>query len=157
MDAIGSINSSTTQAAAVQAAQANTAAGTAQAQVAALGLPPANLAQAASTNTVNAELVSSQWGIDPASVSGVYGDTRRLRRESSPSAMLLPLLTNLSHANAEQALALIGITTPTPDGGTTATQAAAAATTTTPTTQSAEATPVQSGPTQVDPLWGQTA
>jgi len=156
MDAIGSINSSTTQAAAVQAAQANTAAGTAQAQVAALGLPPANLAQAASTNTVNAELVSSQWGIDPASVSGVYGGTGDSGGVFS-SAMLLPLLTNLSHANAEQALALMGITTPTPDGGTTATPAAAAATTTTPTTQSAEATPAQSGPTQVDPLWGQTS
>ncbi len=155
MDAIASVSSSTTQAAAVQAAQANAAAGTTQAQVAALGLPPADLAQAASINTVNAELVSSQWGIDPASVSGVYGDTGDSGGVFS-SAMLLPLLTNLSHANAEQALALMGITTPTPGGGTTATTTAAPATTT-PTTQSADATPAQSGPTQVDPLWGQTS
>ena len=154
MTAIGSVTTPAAQA--VTAGQANTATGASQTQAAPSGLPPANLAPAASLNTLIAELATSQWGVDPASVGGVYGGAAQDGGLFS-SLSLLPVLSTLTHANAEQALALMGIATPTPDGGTTATPAAAAATTTTPATQSAEATPAQSGPTQVDPLWGQTS
>jgi MFS family permease len=63
------------------------------------GLPPANLALAASINTVNAELVSSQWGIDPSTIGGVYGSADQSGDLFSGVA-LLPLLTNLTHADA---------------------------------------------------------
>jgi len=157
MDGIGSVNASGTGAAgAVQAAQANTAAGTAQTQ-ASLGLPPVNLAQAASANTVEAELVASQWGIDPATVGGVYGGA------GAPGGLfsgvtLLPLHASLTHANAEQALALIGVKTPSPGGGSSAPSAASAAGFSA-ASQSAAAQPAPSpsGPMMVDPLWGRSA
>jgi hypothetical protein len=154
------VNPSATQASqAVQAAQANATTGSSQAQTAPSGLPPANLAAAASMNTLNAQLLSSQWGVDPASVSGVYGGAAASDGGLFASASLLPLLTSLTRANAEQALSLIGVTTPTP--GT------AAATTTTGTT--ADATTAQgkatldqaaagsSAPMVIDPLWGRSA
>jgi len=121
----------------------------AQAQVAQLGLPPASLAQAASANTVNAELVTAAWGVDPAAVSGVSGT------DSSSGlfagASLLPLLSNLSHANAEQALSLLGVQAPTSaaSGSQTAGQAAAAS--------AAADAPGSSGSYLVDPLWGKQA
>src|ERR1035437_5886300 len=130
MDAIASLNTSATQASqAVQAGQANTAAGTTTTQLAAAGLPPANLAGAAAINTLNAELVSSQWGIDPASVSGVYGGGAESGGLFSGDT-LLSLLATLTRANAEQALAPIGVHTPGPAGNGTAAASSTAASST---------------------------
>jgi hypothetical protein len=158
MDAIGSIGTSGSQA--VQAAQANTAAAP-KTPAADLGLLPTNLAQAASTNTINAALVSSQWGIDPSTVGGVYGGAGESGGLFS-GYTLLPLLTNLTHANAEQALALIGIQTPTP--GTAKSPASPATTASASSTSaaasqlaSAQAASAPSGPAIVDPLWGRSA
>jgi hypothetical protein len=123
MNAIDGVDPSASAAAqSVQAGQANVAVGSAQRQAQKAGLPPTGLAQAASVNTVNAELVASQWGIDPASVGGVYGGAA----ESAgifEAGNLLPLLRSLSPATAERALALIGVQTPTP-AATSATAAA---------------------------------
>lgn len=124
MGSIGSVNTSATQAAGATQAVA--------------GLPPVQLAQAASTNTVNAQLVSSQWGIDPAAVGGVYGGAAESGGVFAGTA-LLSLLTTLSHATAEQALALIGVRAPTPGGAraaASATSATAAGTTATGTAAS---------------------
>jgi hypothetical protein len=146
MTAISAVNTSAAQA--LQATQAN----------AALGLPPVLQAWAASINTVNAQLATSQWGIDPALVGGVYGGTAASEGLFSGDS-LLPLLTTLTHANAEQALALIGVKTPTPNHGTAST--AAASNTAAPTAQSqtalAQAAASSSAPMVVDPLWGRDA
>jgi hypothetical protein len=166
MSQVNAINAATSAPAAVQASQANAEAGNttqAQSDVAKLGLPPVGLAQAASTNTINAELVSSQWGIDPATVSGMYGGAAA----STPASVfagdnLLPLLQSISPATAERALTLIGIKTPTPGnaaGSSTSAESAA-------TTAQAAATASQafldqasagSAPMVIDPLWGKTA
>jgi hypothetical protein len=156
MDAMGSVGTSGSQA--VQAAQANTAA--ARTPVTDLGLPPANLAQAATTNTINAALVSSQWGIDPSTVGGVYGGAGESGGLFAGDT-LLPLLTNLTHANAEQALALMGISTPTPGTAKSPTPATTAAGSSTPAAASqlaqAQAASGPTGPAIVDPLWGRSA
>ena len=156
MAPIASVNTSAT-AQAVQAAQANTATGTNQAQ-APSGLPPFNLARAASANTVNAELVSSQWGIDPAAVSGVYGGAAESGGLFAGDSML-PLLTSLTRSNAEQALALIGVQTPTPGSAAAPTAQAtnAAATTGQSATALDQAAARSSAPMVVDPLWGRSA
>lgn len=123
------------------------------------GLPPANLALAASINTVNAELVSSQWGIDPSTMAGAYGGAGQSGDLFSGVA-LLPLLTNLTHANAEQALALLGINTPTPGATSTAAVPTAAGSSTSIAASQfahAQAASAPSGPTVVDPLWGRSA
>ncbi len=156
----------TTASAAVQASSANADAGnTTQAQpdVTQLGLPPANLAQAASANTLNALLVTNQWGVDPASVAGVYGGAAA---DSSSlfggNTTLLPILESLSPARAEQALALLGVQAPTASNTSSAASPTAGSTAT--TTQAASrafldqaATTGGSGPTNVDPLWGTRA
>ena len=157
MDGIGSVGTSATQAVgALQAAQANRATGTAQTQAALPSLPPVNLAQAASANAVEADLIASQWGIDPATVSGVNSGAGASGGLFAGDA-LLPLLANLSHATAEQALALIGVKTPAAAGGGANSRAAvsptASATSPSPETQAAS-TP--GGPMVVDPLWGGT-
>jgi hypothetical protein len=135
--------------------------GATQAQAALAGLPPPSLARAASNNTVNAELVSSQWGVDPASVSGVYGGAAESGGLFAGDS-LLPLLTTLSRANAEQALALIGVQTPKPG----ANEPAASESTTTdaaaessPQSQAtlAQTASSSSAPMVVDPLWGRSA
>jgi hypothetical protein len=163
MDAIGSINSTATQAAqAVQAGQATPATGSTKTQAAPSGLPPANLAAAASANSMNAALVASQWGLDPSTMAGVYGGAGE-NGGLFAGDMLLPLLTTISHANAGQSLALLGIQTPKPS----ATAAAAAAA---PSSNSAAATSTKgqaalneavaqssSSPMMVDPLWGRSA
>jgi hypothetical protein len=140
----------------------NTAtAGTSQAQAALSSLPPPSLARAASINTVNAQLVSSQWGVDPASVSGVYGGAAESGGLFAGDA-LLPLLTSLSHANAEQALALIGVQTPKPGGNDPAASAptttdAAAESSPQSQTMLAQMASGSSAPMVVDPLWGRSA
>ncbi len=166
MSQISSISAATTQASqAVQASSANADAGNttqAQSDVAQLGLPPAILAKAASVNTLNAELVSSQFGVDPASVSGVYGGAAADSGGLFAGDTLLPLLQSLSPATAEQALALIGVQTPTSGNASGGTSAAAATPAT--TTQAASkafldqaASTSGSGPKVIDPLWGTTA
>ena len=160
MASIASVNTASTQASqAVQAAQANAATGMNQAQTAPSGLPPVNLAGAASTNTLNAQLVSSQWGIDPAAVGGVYGGAAASDGGLFSGTSLLPLLTSLTRANAEQALSLIGVKTPTPGAAATSTTAAAndAATTVPSTTALDQAATSSSAPMVVDPLWGRSA
>jgi hypothetical protein len=152
MDAIGSINSTATQAAqAVQAGQTTTTPS---------GLPPAKLAAAASTNTINAALVSSQWGLDPSTVAGVYGGSGENGGLFAGDS-LLPLLTSISHANAEQALAIIGVQTPQPKSTAPAAAAAfSAAAATSPQGQAVlndAVTASSSAPTNVDPLWGRSA
>lgn len=153
MDAIGSINSTTTQAAqAVQAGQTTTTP---------TGLPPANLAAAASTNTINAALVSSQWGLDPGSVAGVYGGAGE-NGGLFAGTSLLPLLTNISHSSAEQALAIIGVQTPQPKSTASAAAAAfgsAAAATSTQgqATLNEAVAESSSAPRIIDPLWGRSA
>jgi hypothetical protein len=155
MASIAAVNSSATQSSsAVQAAQANATTSSTQAQTASSGLPPANLAAAASTNTLNALLVSSQWGIDPASVSGVYGGAAASDGGMFSGTSLLPLLTSLTRANAEQALSLIGIQTPTPGAGT---ATATAGTTVQSATALDQAAAGSSAPMVIDPLWGRSA
>jgi len=162
MDSIGSINSSATQAAAaIQAGQTNAEAGTTAAQSAASGLPPVLLAEAASRNTLNAELVSSRWGIDPAAVSGVYGGAAENGGLFSGDT-LLPLLASLTHSTAEQALALIGVQTPTSGGAKTA--ASGTADTSSAATNAAQSQAALAGAASgstagmiVDPLWGRSA
>jgi hypothetical protein len=155
MSAIGSVDTSAAQA--NQAALANSVAGTSQTQSPS-GLPPASPAAAASLNTLNAELATSQWGIDPAAVGGVYGgasDTSGL----FSGASLLPVLANLSHSTAEQALALMGVTTPTPGGtGSSSTAAGSATAASGAQSQSSLAEAAYGGtPMVVDPLWGRSA
>jgi hypothetical protein len=167
MTQVSAIDAAATQASqAVQAGQANTEAGNAtkaQSDVSKLGLPPVGLARAASANTVNAALVSSQWGLDPGSVGGVYGGAG-----ASASAglfagdNLLPLLQSLSPATAERALSLIGITTPAPGGsGGSGGSGSTAAATAQAASQASQAFLDQaaagSQPMVVDPLWGKTA
>ena len=145
---------------AVQAGKANTATATNQSQPSASGLPPVLLAGAASTNTLNAELVSSQWGIDPALVGGVYGGAASDSGGLFAGDALLPLLTNLNHANAEQALSLIGVQTPTPAGQATTSGTGTTGTTATSSPQGQAALDQASGssaPMVVDPLWGRSA
>lgn len=165
MSAIGSIDATTAQSAqaasAVQAGQSVTTASTAQSDLEKLGLPPANLAAATSVNTMNAALVSSQWGIDPNTVSGVYGGAAADSGGLFAGANLLPLLQTLTRSNAEQALALIGVKTPSPK---TSGATSSAAENTSPAAQATaaqqsaiDATPTASGPAIVDPLWGTTA
>ncbi len=159
MATIGSIASSAGQSAqAVQAAQANVAAATDQGKSPPACLPPVNLARAASTNAVNAELVSSQWGVDPATVGGVYGGAGADGGLFAGDT-LLPLLMALTHANAEQALALIGARTPGAAGATSPAPAAGGAGSTSTAGQSAQAQAASapSGPMVVDPLWGRSA
>ena len=125
-----------------------------------LGLPPVGLAQAASVNTVNAALVSSAFGIDPSTVSGVYGGSGASGASGSnwfTNVELLPALTHLSKATAEQSLALFGLETPKPGGsadgtyaGTTTGAAGAAGNTAIPASATL-------GAAVVDPLWGKNA
>ena len=158
MDGIGGINLTSTPATeAIQGAQTNVAAGAAQTQNVPSGLPPAGLAYAAAANTVTAGLLTSQWGVDPASVGGAYGG-------SSDAAgllagdLLLPLLTHLTHANAEQALALIGVKTPMPETAKSPAPATGGATSTSnPGQAGQDPAAASSGPMVVDPLWGRSA
>ena len=163
MTQVSAINAATQASQAVQAGQANAEAGNAtqaQSDVSKLGLPPVGLSRAASSNTVNAELVSSQWGIDPGTVSGVYGGAA-----ASASAglfagdNLLPLLQSLSPATAERALTLIGIKTPTPGAadGSGSTAAATAQTASQASQAFLDQAAAGSQPMVVDPLWGKTA
>jgi hypothetical protein len=165
MTAIGSVTTPAAQA--VTAGQANTATGASQTQAAPSGLPPANLAPAASLNTLNAELATSQWGVDPASVGGVYGGAAQDGGLFS-SLSLLPVLSTLTHANAEQALTLMGVQTPATDAGSGAsTSSTPTSSTTSPSSTEAAAKPTasalnqaaagSSAPMVVDPLWGRTA
>jgi hypothetical protein len=111
------------------------------AQVSQLGLPPVRLALAASANTVNAELATASWGVDPAAVSGVYGGAAA-SGGLFDGVSLLPLLAGLQRSTAEQALSLIGVQKPekTLDTAAAAVEAASATGT--------------SGAYKVDPLWG---
>ena len=158
MDPVASVNAGAAQGAlAVEAGQANvTTGGTAQAQAQKLGLPPVGLAAAAVVNTLNAQLASSQWGVDPASVSGVYGGAAESGGLFSGDSMLT-LLQSLTVANAEQALAVLGIQVPSssaredlapaakPSAGARASNTAAA---------TAESSGGADVGTTVDPLWG---
>ena len=157
MDPVAAVKAnSLLSAEAIEAALANPAPSSAsQSQAQKLGLPRVGSASAASTNTINAALVSSQWGIDPAAVSGVYGGTAQSGGLFAGDAMLTVLHT-LSSANAEQALTLLGIGSfsPSPDsGGSPAPKSAAAAN----AAAAAAAVPPSGGSdvgTTVDPLWG---
>jgi hypothetical protein len=156
MDPVAAVNANPLLSAeAIEAAQANpTGSSASQSQAQKLGLPPVGLASAAATNTINAQLVSSQWGIEPASVSGVYGGAAQSGGLFAGET-ILTLLQTLSPADAEQALTLLGIGgfSPDPDsGGSPAPQSAAAA-----NAAAAAAVPSSGGAdvgTTVDPLWG---
>ena len=161
MSQITPISAATTASQAVQASSANADAGNttqAQAELAQLGLPPASLAKAASVNTLNAELVSSQFGVDPASVSGVYGGAAASSGGLFADDNLLPLLQSLSPSTAAQALALIGVQTPTPGSASSTASATSAATSTSQAAAQAyldqAASTSDSTPRVVDPLWG---
>jgi hypothetical protein len=152
MTSVASVDSTTA------GANQGSAALDAQAELAAAGLPPTNLARAATTNTVNAALVSSQWGVDPSTVAGVYGGVGASGGLFA-SDNLLPLLTNLSRANAEQALSLLGIKTPSP-GNSTTSYAPTSSATAASNAQSQSALAQAYGGTAtgtVDPLWGKSA
>jgi hypothetical protein len=157
------ISTVTTPAAdAIKAGQAGSTAAASPTQTAMSGLPPASLARAASANTINAQLAASQWGVDPASVSGVYGGAAASGGLFSGDS-LLPLLTTLTHANAAQALALIGVKTPTPGSGAASTAPAAVNTAYAASAAAnspsalAQAAASSSAPMVVDPLWGRDA
>ena len=150
MSSIASVNSTSAQPS--QPVSTNPAA--ADSALADLGLPPAGLAQASSVNTVNAELVSSQFGIDPGLVSGVYGGAAQPGSNWFSNVELLPALANLSKGTAEQSLALFGIQTPRvgSDSGSSSGSAVTSAT-------DAAAIPPSStvGAAVIDPLWGKSA
>ena len=160
MSAIDPINTALSPAAQALAATQSVATGASGSQAQKMGLPPVGLAQAASANTVNAQLVSSQWGVDPSTVSGVFGGAA-VSDGLFAGDSLLPLLTNISHSNAEQALALIGVTTPKPgSSGTTASAATSAAASQAYAAANPSAVAeaaAGSGPMTVDPLWGRQA
>jgi hypothetical protein len=161
MSTVEPVNATASPTAQALAATQAAASGSTGSQAQKSGLPPVGLARASSINTVNAQLVSSQWGVDPATVSGVYGGAA----ESSglfSGDNLLPLLTTISHAHAEQALSLLGIQTPRPGTAAAATgstssavasKAYAAAQTQSALVEAASG----SGPAIIDPLWGRTA
>ena len=93
--------------------------------------------------------------MDPATVAGVYGGAGASGGLFAGDT-LLPLLTTISHATAEQALALIGVQTPKPGS--------AAATTTQADATSAKGQAILdqagasgSGAMNTDPLWGRPA
>jgi hypothetical protein len=158
MDPVAAVNANPLLSAeAIEAAQANLTGSSAAQSQAKLGLPPVGLASAAATNTINAQLVSSQWGIDPAAVSGVYGGAAQSGGLFAGDT-ILALLQTLSSANAEQALTLLGIGSfsPSPDsGGAPAPKSAAAANAA--AAAAAAAVPSSGGSdvgTTVDPLWG---
>ena len=155
MSGVGTVTAPATEASLLQAAPANGAPGTTATQSVASGLPPVPLAGLAAANTLNAGLVSSLLGVDPASVVGVFGGAGQ-EGGLFAGEVLLPLLTTLTHATAEQALALIGVQTPTPGGaGTSAgVSGAPAAVSSAPATSPVQ---VGSGPMVVDPLWGRSA
>jgi hypothetical protein len=136
MSSIASLASSGPQATQGSATAAETA-------TAGLGLPPVGLAQAASTNTVNAELLTSGFGVDPGSVAGVYGGAAQQGSNWFTDVELLPALADLSRATAEQALALLGMQTPTVGAG---------SGTSVPIPDSSTV-----GAAVVDPLWGKSA
>ena len=116
----------TSQAIAQPSAQASTQSSTAatDAEVAKLGLPPTLLAAAASTNTLNAELASSTYGIDPNLVGGVYANVTA-GAGIFANTDLLPVLSSLSHSNAGQSLALLGFSVPGATTGTSTSDATA--------------------------------
>ncbi len=146
MSSISSIGSSTSE-------QAQNSAVAAEDAVAGLGLPPATLATPASTNTVNAELVVSQFGVSPDSVSGVYGGAAAAGSNWFASVELLPAISNLSRSTAEQSLALLGIETPTVGNASTASSTSNAGLSS-PATNTAIPESQTLGATTVDPLWG---
>ena len=160
MSAIDPISASPSQASA--AAQANAAAATTSAAdaKAKLGLPPVQLAAAASTNTINAELATSQWGVDPASVGGVYGGGNQDGGMFAGTS-LLSTLSSLSPATAEQSLSLLGISMPAPKVASADSEPQATASGTpanSPTDNAAlQASAGGAGPAIVDPLWGRSA
>jgi hypothetical protein len=122
-----------------------------------LGLPPVSLAQAASINTVNAALVSSEFGVDPGTVAGVYGGAAASGSNWFANVELLPALATLTKATAEQSLALFGVETPTVGNG--AQTNAAADSPVAPNSTSNTAIPPGEtlGAAVVDPLWGKNA
>jgi hypothetical protein len=123
-------------------------------EVAALGLPPAGLALPSAVNTVNAELATAQWGVDPNLVGGVYGGSAA-SGSLFAGVDLLPLLSNLNTATAEQALALMGIQTPAvvSAGGSTSGDGQAAAASAT----AADAADASLNGALIDPLFGKSA
>ena len=90
----------------------------------AAGLPPVNLAQAATQNTINAGLVCGLLGVDPGTVSGVYGGAASTGDNPFSGLFALPILNELSSSNAEQALSLLGFQVPTSATGSSAPAAA---------------------------------
>jgi len=114
-----------------------------------LGLPPFRPAGPAAAGAVDASLVSSQWVVGPAAIAGAYGGN------AFSSGNLLPLLHSLTRSDAEQALALIGISTPKAgSSGSAASSSAAAAAA---FAQLADPAASDSTPVVVDPLWGRLA
>jgi hypothetical protein len=156
MSQIGSLDAPASQASQALPAASNADPATAPAELQRLGQPPASLAQAAAANTINAHLATSQWGVDPAAVSGVYGGAGRNGGLFSGSN-LLPLLESLSPTTAEQALTLLGI--PTPRAGSASSFAAAARAAALAAQARAAFAQASSDSTPVvaDPLWGKTA
>jgi hypothetical protein len=159
MDPVAAVTSnSLVSAEAIEAAQANATAGGAIAQTQAqkLGMPPVGLAAAAVANTINAQLVSSQWGIDPGAVSGVYAGAAASGGLFSGDT-LLALLQTLPAANADQALPLLGIETPSPSSIGAAMAAKPTANANAASADAAAAAQSAGGAdvsTTVDPLWG---
>lgn len=162
MDPIAAVTANSLAGAeAIEATSPTPAGGSAQTQAQKLGLPPAGLAAPTATNTINAQLVSSQWGIDQAAVSGVYGGAAASGGGLFSGDALLAVLRTLPAANAEQALALLGIQTSSPSSSSVAaatakpaakdTVAAAAYNATSATAASSGGSDVG---TTVDPLWG---
>jgi len=153
MSSIASVSPS-----AAQTAQTVAASG-ADGATAGLGLPPVGLAQAASINTVNAELVTSQFGVDPASVAGVYGGAAQSGSNWFTNVDLLPALSGLSASTAEQALSLFGFQVPTVGNPSVAQTSAGTSSDPSADAGTDSATPDSSsiGAAVVDPLWGKDA
>ncbi len=155
MSSISAVNPTTAQPSPSVSSNATSA----DTAVAGLGLPPVGLAQAASVNTVNAALVSSQWGLDPASVAGVYGGAAQPGSNWFSNVELLPALAHLSRGTAEQSLALFGIATPKPGSGSGSSSSTPANTSASTTTSPQAPIPPSEtiGAAIIDPLWGKSA
>lgn len=113
VNTIGSVSAVTGSPYGTQGSTTTPSPAAASAQLQAAGLPPVNLANAATQNTVNASLVSGLLGVDPNSVSGVYGGAASTGANIFSNLFDLPILSSLSGATAEQALVLLGLQTPT--------------------------------------------
>lgn len=83
-----------------------------------LGFPRSGLAAPAAANTLDASLVAAQFGVSRNLMAGVTASTPSGDGSVFSSSYTLQVLKNLPMQNADQALALLGMTSPASTNGT---------------------------------------